>query len=470
MVISVDRRVAHGRNRLHGLLSRAVDAPVVAVFLVALIVRVVAAIAVNLLVDGVLIPDETTYLRIVDLKSTGDLSVEPTLRCLEYANADGTSLWCSYWRGLFDSTRTFSWPLTGLFWMFGPHRILGQLLAGFFGALAAAATSRLALVFLRKPFALVAGLGVALLPSQVLFSSVVLRESAIWLCLACIGVLLGRSSRLTGSGAVTLAAAGLALIFVLLAWLRVQTAVLSLWSAVPIFALAGRHRRVRVLCATGVLVIMPMLVGLGPAAEGFVSNSLVRLGYTRNVMSLGAETAFDYTAVVEVPSVVEVPRQTGALAIITRDAENESLSDTLIVLPSGLYNTMIRPFLWKPSDIRNASASHVLAGFETPLWLTTYLLAAVGVVMFRHRVSVVGFPFLFLLAIAFSGAASQGNLGTAFRHRGQVVFALAVLGAAGLEAVVDRRHMRRSKGAGGYYLDGPDERGDQDPKRASGDQ
>ena len=49
----------------------------------------------------------------------------------------------------------------------------------------------------------------------------------------------------------------------------------------------------------------------------------------------------------------------------------------------------------------------------------------------------------------FSGALTHGNLGTAFRHRDQVVFALAVLSFAGLEAVVDRRHMIRSQDVGG---------------------
>jgi len=65
------------------------------------------------------------------------------------------------------------------------------------------------------------------------------------------------------------------------------------------------------------------------------------------------------------------------------------------------------------------------------------VLAGVGVYVFRQRVSVIAFPVLFLLAIAFSGAITHGNLGTAFRHRGQVMFALAILAAAGLQVVAD---------------------------------
>ena len=561
MAVSARGRTAHGSERVRAFLLRTVDRPIITVFGLALLVRVVAAIASNLFVDGVLIPDERTYLRIADLNSTGDLQVEPTLRCLDQAPGP---TWCSYWRRLVGHTRPFSWPLTGLFWMFGPHRIIGQLLAGLFGALTAAATAQLAGLFLRKPFALGAGLLVALLPSQVIFSSVVLRESTIWLCVVSLSVLLGLSAKQNGRGQLFLSAAAMAVLFVLLTWLRMQTALLALWCAIPIFALVGRNRRIRVLYAVVVLVGTPILVGVGPAGSAFVTKASGRLGIARDVMSFDAETAFDYTAwakvptagqievpgwKVEIPGVkpamawggyvklpstqggkvelppkmevelslggqvepppegkirlpsggqvrlpsgeqvevppgaqvelslgetveippgglvelslggqVEVPpggevelpegseaHITHALRIMASQNMDATLVDSLSVLPSGLYNTMVRPVLWRPSDLRSASASYVLAGLEAPLWIAFYFLAAIGVFMFYRRVSVIGFPVLFVLAIAVSGAVSHGNLGTAFRHREQVVFAVGVLGFAGLEAVVDRRRMARSQ-------------------------
>ena len=431
-------------RRLHDLYARDLTRPVLTVFVVALTVRVAVAVASNTLHESVLIPDEVSYLRIAALMSTGDLDLEPTQRCLEYAIADGTPFYCHYWRGLFASTRTFSWPLTTLFWIFGPHRILGQFLAALAGALAAAVTARLASELVREPFALGAGMVVALLPSQVLLSSVVLRESTIWFLLASLGVLVTLSARQRTRSRLALSAVGLGLLFILLAWLRIQTAVLALWCSVPVFALVGRNRMVRILFAAGVIVLAPVLVGVGPAASGFANDSLARLGYSRNVMSLGAETAFNYSAWSESRSSVAPPRGivdsetlTGALAILEREVEDERLMDAVLIVPSGLYNTMIRPIFWSVSDIRSVSRSHALAGLEAPLWIIGYVLAGVGVYVFRQRVSVIAFPVLFLLAIAFSGAITHGNLGTAFRHRGQVMFALAILAAAGLQVVAD---------------------------------
>ncbi len=43
-----------------------------------------------------------------------------------------------------------------------------------------------------------------------------------------------------------------------------------------------------------------------------------------------------------------------------------------------------------------------------------------------------------------SGAVTHGNLGTAVRHRGQILFALAILSAGGLQAIADRRSGRRN--------------------------
>ena len=51
---------------------------------------------------------------------------------------------------------------------------------------------------------------------------------------------------------------------------------------------------------------------------------------------------------------------------------------------------------------------------------------------------------MLVLALGLSGAVSHGNLGTAFRHRGQMSFALAVLAMGGIQAAVDGRTRKLS--------------------------
>jgi hypothetical protein len=83
------------------------------------------------------------------------------------------------------------------------------------------------------------------------------------------------------------------------------------------------------------------------------------------------------------------------------------------------------------------------AGLESLLWLVLYGLSGYGIWKQREHIAPMVFPVLLIGAIALSGAVAQGNLGTAFRHRGQILFALAVLSAGGLQVIADRRSGRR---------------------------
>ena len=68
-----------------------------------------------------------------------------------------------------------------------------------------------------------------------------------------------------------------------------------------------------------------------------------------------------------------------------------------------------------------------------------------------HRVLL--YPTLLLFSLSISGAVTHGNLGTAFRHRGQICFVLAVLAMAGVQAIVDGRKMKSREGSLGAVSD-----------------
>ena len=104
-------------------------------------------------------------------------------------------------------------------------------------------------------------------------------------------------------------------------------------------------------------------------------------------------------------------------------------------IPSGLFHTMLRPFPWETKS----KLSLLAAGLESPMWIVIYGLAGVGVWTQRHRFRQLVFPVLITLAVSVSGAMSHGNLGTAFRHRGQILFSLVLLAVCGIQGLVDRR-------------------------------
>ncbi|SVD64396.1 uncharacterized protein METZ01_LOCUS417250, partial [marine metagenome] len=251
--------------------------PVAVSFFVALAVRLVVAIASNLLNDGTLIPDEGQYLLLALMASEGELTPQ---------------FWRGYGQSLFSSTSAFMWPLTAMFWLFGPSRFVAQLLVILCGAVTAAGAAALAHRLLRRPYALGAGLMVAIFPSQVLWSSLVLRESFIWAGLAIIALIVGLSKREDSTTSVLLSAVAVALLFLALALLREQTALLALWCAVPALALGSGRRGLRIFCATSVFLVAPLVVGMGPGALRYAEGALHRVGLAHGYMSMTADSSF----------------------------------------------------------------------------------------------------------------------------------------------------------------------------------
>ena len=114
-----------GRKVSRNAVAVMIDHPVLSSFLVALGVRVVFVALSGLFHEGLLIPDEGQYLTLATMASEGKLTSE---------------FWPGYGQSLFASARTLMWPLTALFWVFGPFRIVGQVLVAVFGAATAAAS------------------------------------------------------------------------------------------------------------------------------------------------------------------------------------------------------------------------------------------------------------------------------------------------------------------------------------------
>jgi len=441
------------KNRIYLVGKRAVRSsvafmtshPVLSSFLVALGVRVVVAISTGLLHKGILIGDEGQYLILALMASEGKLTSE---------------FWAGYGESLFETTRTFMWPLTGLFWLLGPFRIVAQLFVATFGAVTAACAACLASRFLRKEFALGAGLIVAFFPSQILWSSVVLRESLIWAGLAAIAVTVDYSQRSESGLRTALLTVLLGLLFVATVWLREQSALVALWCLYPAL-LVGRSRlRVRILTASCLLIVAPWIVGFGPGGSDYAGKAMESMGSSRAYMAMDANSSFGISeGLYDCPALLEGQGrgsdEIGAVASRLIDRErgewicihdqygvgrlvDNRLNTSFQRIPGGLYDTMIRPLPW--GDGR--SLTQVLAGWESLLWISLYGLAAYGLWVHGKGHRVLIYPTLLLFAISISGAVTHGNLGTAFRHRGQICFVLAVLAMAGVQAIVEGRRMK----------------------------
>ena len=90
------------------------------------------------------------------------------------------------------------------------------------------------------------------------------------------------------------------------------------------------------------------------------------------------------------------------------------------------------PYPWRSSG----GGRTQLARAETVVWYPILLLACVGLIGFRRNARVLSFPFIVGAATASLWALVEGNFGTAYRHRGEFVWAVVVFAAAGLATLV----------------------------------
>lgn len=457
--------------------------PVLAVFLVALVVRTAAAVAIYVRNDGFLFSDERMYATIARQAAAGE-----------------TSSWDDYTTWLYDHNGAFLRPLTWIFELFGPHVLAGQLFVAVIGAAVAAGTARLALGFLPAAWALVAGGIVALLPSQVLWSSLTLKDALSWLCMVGVALLAAVAARGGRTRAVK-ALTGLVVTLLVLGYLRQHTMLLALW-AVALTAWVGspRARRERVAGAIILALVFPIVLGLGVGGSTLVRDRAGGLEEQRSLGAVDASTALvappaqesaavregaaaaraagDRAAAVRA-RLADLERRAQATQATTPDAdllkelaevrreaqvaaaeadrqareaaarlaaaeavaaENARLDEAfgadsvtgqvgsnLLYLPVGLSAVVLQPFPWQES--RGSAMS--LAKLEMLVWYPLLALALVGLLSLRRCLPALLLPVVIGSGAAVMWALVEGNFGTAYRHRGELVWVVALLAAAG---------------------------------------
>jgi hypothetical protein len=216
-----------------------------------------------------------------------------------------------------------------------------------------------------------------------------------------------------------------------------------------------------------VLLVGPWVTASGPAGLVLLSNSVPMLGSVRAWMSIEADSAimvFDAVSFA-VPGEEEVQArgceghesttESGAVGIVDRCTEticiddecqdivagslivDNSVTASLKAIPGGLAAFYFRPFPWEA--IGEQSLIFRLAAVENLLWFVLYGFALFGIrPLWRRHPVIVIFGSSFFLTAGLGASVTQGNIGTAFRHRLQVLWVVALLAVVGGERLWTR--------------------------------
>lgn len=242
-------------------------------------------------------------------------------------------------------------------------------------------------------------------PSLVLWSSLNLKDS-----LAILSILLllrGAQKLQVGVSALGLAlgAAG----FLLLAQLR-DYLVLIAAVAVGVAWLAARLRAAPLMTGT-LLLASAVVIGLvGGVQELGVSTGLETIDEARGQLAIGASAYHG-------------------------DADVSTAWGALRFLPVGVGYFLLAPAPWQLLNAR-----HVLTLPEMLLWYALLPSVVLGIASSLRERFAVALPVAsFSLLVTVSYALVEGNLGTAYRHRAQVLVLFLVFAGVGIEARSRRR-------------------------------
>lgn len=468
-----------------------------------------ATVLITTLVSAGFALDDSTYIGLASDHARGDLSG-----------------WGAHEFRLWEQTLTFMWPLAQLFKVFGAHAWIGQVYVGIWGIAAALATLAVARRFLPVNFALAAAAFVALLPSQVLWSSLVLKDAAVWALLAGLALLVARWN---ASVRWWLWAAPVVLLLLGMGHLRDHTFVVAAWS-LPIALAFGIRRQLAPKVATGLALTigLPVLLGLGPAGWALVADP--NLAERRLANAEGARSAYIETAEAQVSlgttdegasetspaddlrataddlraaqagiialeteiaaieeRVTQVTQEAAAAddeatkqrlqgeaaklemvsdqrreklerersiaetfpepvarapAPVVAPVVEDDLEANITHLPRGVTLMLLEPLPWRAPT----STNMLFARIETIFWYPLLVLAAAGLISVRRHLAVMVFPLLAGGGMLLAYGLAEGNIGTAYRHRGEFVWVVALLAAMGLRRALDKRRARTLEG------------------------
>lgn len=408
--------------------------PVLTVFLVALVVRVTGAVFFSIVGGEVVaVFDDSTYHTLAADMAKG--------------RADR---WDAYSQTLFDSTATFTLPLTVLYWLFGAHAIIGALVSALCGATAAALTSRVLIELVDRRIALIGGLVLALLPSHVLWGSFALKDPAV-LAVACgLAMVCAVSWTVVHTRPLLLSTIlGMALL-VGMAHLRSASFVAALWAFVLAMTVGQQGIRYRLLPVLAVVLLgLPIAFGYEPAGVDILTTSQDAVAYRREAGAVGAATSLlsDPEVSLAAPEVSsEAPAtdqghveeaaapQPSEVVDVQIGPQDDALSTNLRHLPRGLVVMLVDPLPWASTNTAKLRAAKA----ETLLWYPILALAAVGLGGSLRRLTLVAFPLVFGGAMLVVYALTEGNFGTAYRHRSELGLTITVLAALGLADLLTR--------------------------------
>ena len=389
-------------------LTKCRNRPISTVFVFALTVRLPSWIFVSIYSNGYLFGDDKNYLNLI--RDFGE---------------NRTSNWDDYQSWLWSRSLSFLYPGGLTVRILGYHPILILSLSVIVGSALASVLTMLLKQHVNDHIALTFGLAFACMPSQILWSSLLLKDSYIALGIAVIAyVLVKVNDKRASNYFIIFGLTFLLLIFV--QRIRAHTLMVVCIALVVTALLSPSPRKsIRLVFALLFLLVMPVFMGGEFGGKQYLETLTSGMEDQRAAGAVGANTAVVDDSILH-PSVSSGPSDSP----VSRETQGgiNRLIEEVRYLPSGYKVMLLDPTVSQLSKSKNLYFAFV----EHLIWYPMLLLAFYGAIKTRKWSDDLLFAGFIFLGTVTMWALTEGNFGTAYRHRTEfvwIVFLFAGIGA-----------------------------------------
>jgi hypothetical protein len=300
----------------------------------------------------------------------------------------------------------------------GRNMLAIQMMNAVFGAATAVVIYLCAFqVFKNSRVARIAGIAVAFYPSLVLWSAQGLKDGPTVLCLAvAILATLKLGEKLT-----------------------IKYIVVLLVALLSIIALRFYVFYMIAVAITGAFVIGMQQVTATSFARQFTAVVLLGVALTYIGVTRSATAQFERYGSLERLQRSRQDQAARGDSGFGRDVDVSTTSGAISTIPMGVVYLLFAPFPWQITSLRQSITLP-----EMIIWWASFPLLVLGLwftIKYRLRMASPILIFTFMLTLAYS--VFQGNVGTAYRQRAQVLVFYFIFVAVGFVLVMEKREERK---------------------------
>ncbi len=188
------------------------------------------------------------------------------------------------------------------------------------------------------------------------------------------------------------------------------------------------------------LVVLGLGIGITTAVRTdrvvptVLFGTAVALALTYLAGQVGLFTTLRPEGLLETAQTLRSGLQRGATSAFGVGAETETVGAAIQYIPIGASYLLFAPFPWDVGTPLQRAAMP-----ETLLWYPVFLCALLGLrIAIRNRVASAFIPVSVLLVVVSSYALVEGNFGTAYRHRAQIMPLFFIFSGVGLSWIKAR--------------------------------